>query len=121
VKAVMHVDNDADPRLAKVVNIYVSCYISGIENMNRLRVRFPEIYEDIFNLEKSYKQEVTIRTLMNNDHMMNKSVFENILNDFQKKLEQEFSSMFTQSSIAELKQDLIASWLADCSMEFWSA
>lgn len=34
------------------------------------------------------------------------------------KLERDFSSRFTEASIGELKQDLIASWLADCSMEF---
>jgi ABC-type antimicrobial peptide transport system permease subunit len=86
--------------------------------MNRLRTKFPEIYEDVFNLEKSYKQDVILKTLMNTDHRMNKAVFDNILDEFQRKLEQEFSSMFTLASIGELKQDLIGSWLADCSMEF---
>lgn len=121
VKAVMQVGDDADQGVNKVVRIYISYYISGIEIMNRLRVSFPEIYEDVFKLEKSYKQEVILKTLMNTDHTMNKTVFDEILNDFQKKLEREFSPILTLSSIGELKQDLIASWLADCSMEFRSA
>ncbi len=120
VKAVMHINDDSDQGVNRVVNIYISCYISGIEIMNRLRVSFPEIYENVFNLEKSYKQDVTLKTLMNTDHTMNKRVFDEILNDFEQKLQQEFSPMFTLSSIGELKQDLIASWLADCSMEFRS-
>ena len=48
------------------------------------------------------------------------SLFNNILNEFQEKLEKDFSKMLTQASVVELKQDLVASWLADCSMEFRS-
>jgi len=120
IKAVMHIDEDAHQILNSVVNIYVSCYISGIEIMNRLRVGFPEIYGDVFELEQSYKRDVTIKTLMNTDHTMNKTIFDDILEEFQAKLEHDFSCMFTIASIGELKQDLIASWLADCSMEFRS-
>ena len=55
---------------------------------------------------------------MNTDHSMNKNIFENILNEFENKLEKEFSTVFNTVSISELKQDIIAGWLADCSMEF---
>ena len=58
--------------------------------------------------------------VMNNDKTMNRALFNDILDNFQNKLEHDFSSMFTTASILELKQDLIASWLADCSMEFRS-
>lgn len=117
VKAIMLVD-DSDEALNKVVGIYVDCYISGLEIMNDLRVHFPEIYEEIYRLEQSYKREVSIRTLMNTDKTMNRTLFDTILNEFHSKLKQDFSSRFTEASIGELKQDLIASWLADCSMEF---
>lgn len=121
IKAVMHVDDDTDENLNTVVGIYIDYYISGIEIMNDLRVGFPEIYEDIFQLEQSYKREVTIKTLMNTDKSMNKTIFDSILNEFQTKLEKDFSQKFTEASIGELKQDMIASWLADCSMEFRGA
>ena len=88
--------------------------------MSNLRIGFPEIYEDLYRLEQSFKNEVSIRTLMNTDHFMNQSVFSTILSDFGEKLEKDFSTIFNQASIAEVKQDLIASWLADCSMEFRS-
>ena len=117
IKAIMLVD-DADEALNKVIGIYVDCYISGIEIMNDLRVNFPEIYEEIYRLEQSYKREVSIKTLMNTDKTMNCTLFDAILNEFHSKLERDFSSRFTEASIGELKQDLIASWLADCSMEF---
>jgi hypothetical protein len=117
IKAVMHIDDDAN----KVVGIYIDCYISGMEIMSDLRVDFPEIYEDIYHLEQSYKREVSIKTLMNTDRAMNKTLFDSILNEFQLKLERDFSQRFTEASIGELKQDMVASWLADCSMEFRSA
>ncbi len=120
IKAVMLIDDDTNEDLNRVIGIYVNCYINGIEIMNNLRVKFPEIYEDIFCLEQLYKQEVSVKTLMNTDKAMNSSLFNEILGDFHSKLEKDFSKVFTQASIGELKNDLIASWLADCSMEFRS-
>ena len=120
IKAVMHIDNDSDPALNRVIELYVDFYISGMENMASLRINFPEIYEDLYKLEQSFKNEVSIKTLMNTDHSMNQSVFTSILTEFGEKLEKEFSNIFNQASIGEIKQDLVASWLADCSMEFRS-
>lgn len=120
IKAVMHIDDDSNEDLNSIINTYVGCYISGVEIMNRLRVGFPEIHEGLFQLEQSYKREVSIRTRISTDRTLNQSLFESILNEFQEKLEKDFSKMFTIASIGELKQDLIASWLADCSMEFRS-
>lgn len=119
IKAIMLV-NDDDESLKQVVGIYVDCYISGLEIMSNLRVNFPQIHKDIFRLEQSYKRDVSIKTLMNTDKKMNKSLFNNILDSFHSKLKQDFSKMLTEASIGELKQDLVASWLADCSMEFRS-
>jgi superoxide dismutase len=48
----------------------------------------------------------------------NHDLFWKIMSDFEEKLNQEFSGPLTQTSIRELKQELVASWLADCSMEF---
>jgi hypothetical protein len=120
VKAVMHIDDDSNEDLNRVINIYVGYYISGVEIMNNLRIGFPEIYESVFQLEQSYKQEVSIKTHINTNRTLNQTLFNGILDEFQEKLERDFSKMFTLASIGELKQDMIASWLADCSMEFRS-
>lgn len=119
IKAIMLVEEDNET-VNEVVGIYVDCYICGMEIMSNLRVRFPEIYEDVFRLEQTYKREVTTKTRMNTDNKMNSTLFNQILDDFHAKLERDFSTMFTEASIGELKQDLVASWLADCSMEFRS-
>ncbi len=119
VGAVMHVDeNDSD--LNFVINVYVDYYIAGLEIINNLQLHFPEFYEDLYKLEQSYKREVAVKTRMNTNRQLNQSVFDSILGEFQEKLEKDFSKMLTQASIVELKQDLVASWLADCSMEFRS-
>ncbi len=117
IKAIMLTDED-DESLNKITGYYAEYYISGLEILNDLRIRFPEIYEDIYQLEKTYKREVSIKTLMNTDKVMNRNLFETILDDFYSKLKSDFSISLTEASICELKQDLIASWLADCSMEF---
>ena len=119
VGAVMHVDEN-DPDLNFVINVYVDYYIAGLEIINNLQLHFPEFYEDLYKLEQSYKREVAVKTRMNTNRQLNQSVFDNILDEFQEKLEKDFSKMLTQASIVELKQDLVASWLADCSMEFRS-
>lgn len=117
IKAIMLVADD-DEALNRVIGMYVDCYISGLEIMNNLRVNFPEIYEDIYRLEQSYKRDVSFKTLINTDKTMNCTLFESILDDFHSKLERDFSSRFTEASIGEIKHDLVASWLADCSLEF---
>lgn len=121
IKAVMRIDDDANEDLNTIINIYIGCYISGIEIMNNLRIELPEIYEEVYQLEQSYKREVSIKTRMQTDRAMNKTLFDDILTEFQLKLERDFSQRFTVASIGELKQDMAASWLADCSMEFRSA
>lgn len=119
VGAVMRVSDD-NPDLNEVVGIYIGFYISGIEIMNNLQLHFPEIYEELYQLEQSYKREVSLKTRMHTNRQLNQNLFNDILNEFQLKLEKDFSPMLTQASIVELKQDLVASWLADCSMEFRS-
>jgi hypothetical protein len=120
IKAVMQCDENTEDALNELINIYIEFYICGLENMTALRQDFPEIYEDLYKLEQSYKNEVKIKTLLHTDRSMNKALFEKILDEFQSKLEKDFLRVFTIASIGELKQDLIASWLADCSMEFRS-
>ena len=120
IKAVMLLDDDQNEDLKHVVDLYVDYYLSGLEILNSLRVSFPIIYEDIYKLEQSYKREVQIKTRINTNKQMNRELFEGILDDFHAKLQSQFSDHFTEASINELKQDLVASWLADCSMMFRS-
>ncbi|GGA77234.1 hypothetical protein [Ornithinibacillus halotolerans] len=103
--------------LDMLLDMYMSAYISGIELMERLGEGFPDIRKDILDLASQYKRHVASRTLLNRDRTMNADIFNEISNDFEEKLRIEFKHI-NNASIMNLKMDLIASWLADCSMEF---
>ncbi|CAG9606847.1 hypothetical protein [Pseudoneobacillus rhizosphaerae] len=103
--------------LNTLLDIYMSAYISGIELMERLGEGFPDIRKDILDLANQYKRHVSSRTLMNRDKSLNAKIFDEISDDFEIKLRKEFKHIST-ASIMSLKMDLVAGWLADCSMEF---
>ncbi|MBB6671259.1 hypothetical protein [Cohnella nanjingensis] len=119
VKAVMGDVDESDPDYIDIVNMYVDSYIKGIELFKLLRVSYSEIYEDIYQLEQSYKKQVIIKTKMNMDRSINAKLFNEILDDLQDRLEQQFKYL-TLASVMELKTDIISGWLADCSMQFKS-
>lgn len=77
------------------------------------------VHLQIISLEDSYKRQVSIKTKTNTDSSINHKLFVEILDDFQNVLEKELPYI-TRSSVAELKDDMISSWLADCSMQFKS-
>lgn len=87
--------------------------------MEKLRTEQVDTYEQIISLEDSYKRQVSIKTKTNTDSSINQKLFIEILDDFQRVLEKELPYI-TRSSVAELKDDMISSWLADCSMQFKS-
>ena len=102
-----------------MVNTYKESYVIGIELMEKLRTEQVDTYEQIISLEDSYKRQVSIKTKTNTDSSINQKLFVEILDDFQSVLEKELPYI-TRSSVAELKDDMISSWLADCSMQFKS-
>ena len=100
-----------------MVNIFLNAYISGISWMDKLRRENSDIYEELMSLKASYKRRVETKTLLQNDHSMNYSVFMEILNDFISEIKTKFNYL-NQETIDELAYDIIGEWLADCPMEF---
>lgn len=119
IKAVMNGIDDDDEDYIDIVNTYMESYVIGIELMEKLRMEQVDIYEQVISLENTYKRQVAIKTKTNTDSSINQKLFTEILDDFQNVLEKEFPYL-TSSSIGELKDDMISSWLADCSMQFKS-
>lgn len=117
VKAVMNDIDEEDEDYKETVNIYIESYIKGLEIMQRLRILYADIYEEVHSLTQAYKKQVALKTGMNTDKSMNSKIFNEILTDFEKKLN-ESCDYFTPASIIELKIDIISMWLADCSMKF---
>lgn len=119
VKAVMGDIDESDEDYIEVVGIYIESYMKGLEILKILRVSYPEIYEDIYILEQAYKRQVSMRTKMNTNSSINAKLFDEIMKDFQEKLEQQFTYL-NLASVMELRNDLVSGWLADCSMQFRS-
>lgn len=118
VRAVMGPNPDEED-VQFIIKRYIKYYLKGIEILKRLRISFSEVYEQIIGLEQSYKEQVSMQTRMNGNSSLNRKIFEDILEDFEKKLKDELED-FSWESILELKRDIVSSWLADCSMQFKS-
>lgn len=118
MKAIKQTDDDSDVDVKCLVDYYIKAYLSGIDILNNLRLTFPEIYETLVGLEQICKGDVFIKTRMISDTSENSKLFWNLLDEFENKLKEQFSTTIDLASISEIKQDLVASWLADCSMEF---
>ncbi|MCW9134662.1 hypothetical protein OF830_28345 [Bacillus paramycoides] len=102
----------------RLVNLYVSFYMKGIEILNTLRLKSPILYEQITKISYSFRTHAQMKCDFNTDRTLNKEIFEEILKEFEERLNEAFSDTMTRPSIAELKNDLISSWLADCPMDF---
>lgn len=118
IKAIKHTDDEADEDVKILVNYYINAYLKGLAILNNLRLMFPEIHEVLVKLEETCKSDVSVKTRMISDRSENSKLFFELLNEFENKLKEQFSTTVDLASIGELKQDLVASWLADCSMEF---
>lgn len=118
IKAIRNTKDNTDEDVVFLVNHFIESYLSGLAILNKLRLSFPEIHESLIELEQSCKKDVAVRTRLISDNVGNADLFNELLNDFENKLKEQFSTTVDLASIGELKQDLVASWLADCSMEF---
>lgn len=118
IKAIKRIEDDADEDVIILVDYYIKAYLKGLAILNNLRLKFPEIYETLVELEQSCKDDVSIKTRIISDRSENSKIFTKLLDEFEDKLKEQFSTSIDLASIGEIKQDLVASWLADCSMEF---
>ena len=117
VKAVIGNVEETDEHYIELVNTYIDFYMRGIELMKVFSTDFPEIYGDINELLLAYKRKVYSKTMFIPDKSMNSTIFNEILEEFGERLEKEFKYL-SFASVIELQHDMIAGWLADCSMEF---
>lgn len=120
LKAIMTSKGDElhEPSFNRMVSLYLSFYKKGIEILSLLRINNPELYESITSIAHSFRIEAQLRCDMNMDRTINGELFSSILNDFETKLKEAFGKVITTTSVAELKHDLVSSWLADCPMDF---
>lgn len=103
-----------------ILDLYMTHYLEGIEKFERLGKSFPDIRKDLLDLETAFKMNVTTKTLMNTDKTLNSKIFNELGDEFEKKLREDFSFL-SNTTTMNLKWNLVCKWLADCSMEFKGA
>jgi hypothetical protein len=120
LKAILTSDSDEidEERLKRLLGIYVSYYKKGIEILNQIQISNPELYESISKISHTYKIQAQVKCDMNNNRSINRTLFNSIIDEFESNLKEAFGKIMTTTSVAELKNDLVSSWLADCHMEF---
>jgi hypothetical protein len=101
-----------------LIKYYIKAYLQGIDILNDLRLMFPDIHKTLIELEQSCKEDAAVKTRLVFNASENSRIFVELLDGFENKLKEQFSNVIDVALIKKLKQDLVASWLADCSMEF---
>ena len=107
-----------EDELTTLVNIYVTYYLKGLQVINMLETNLPQIYEKLIELENSYRNDVEVKCIINQEKSMNNNIFQETLTEFQEKLRIELGDAVTESFVGEIKQELIGKWLADCPLNF---
>lgn len=106
-----------DDEIEDMVRIYAEAYIRGIDLMTKLSESYKDLFCDLQLMLKRYKNKVEKKTALNPNSNENYSLFMSILEDFESELDKRFPSL-NDNSTTELVEDLIGTWLADCSLKF---
>lgn len=106
-------------RINKMVDIYASHYLNWLELRTSISDKNPELFERILYIQEACKSEIEIRCEMNIDSTINYNLFNSIMNEFEEKLKKEFDDLVDLKSLNQLKHDTIATWLAECPLEFY--
>ncbi|MBI5997483.1 hypothetical protein [Clostridium perfringens] len=106
-------------RLDNLINIYAGFYLNWIELRTSISDKNPELFEKILNIQEAYKTDIEMRCKTNFDSTINAKLFNEIMDDFGKALNKEFNNLVDPKSISDLKHDTIATWLAECPLEFY--
>lgn len=115
IHAISQIKDDAE--IDALIHLYAEAYIKGIDLMTKLNESYKEMFCELQLMTNRYKKTVAKQTVLNPNPNGNYSLFFSILKDFESELEQRFPCL-NDNSISELVEDLIGTWLADCSLQF---
>ena len=110
--------NKNSERMKRLIDFQVKQYIQGKVTMESLSNEYPDIWEDIIKIESIFRRKVEEKCMMLNDNRMNVELYNELSNEFYDALSKELDYL-TPSTVELIKQSFIASWLADCHMEFY--
>lgn len=112
IKAINPQNNDS-----VILNIFLENYIKYLERKTILQADIPLIYNEILNIEKSYKNQAILKTRLNPISTNNYNIYSEFDESLEKILKDKLE-MLDDESVLEIKNGIISSWLGDCSLEF---
>lgn len=115
IHAISQIKDDVE--IDALIQSYAEAYIRGIDLMTKLNESYKDMFYELQLMTNRYKKKTAKQTVLNPNTNENYKLFMSILKDFETELEQRFPSL-NDSSITELVDDLIGTWLADCSLQF---
>ncbi|MGX7038113.1 hypothetical protein [Vagococcus fessus] len=118
MKAVSPTINSNAERMKKLIDFEVKKYIQGKVTMEYFCNEYREIWEDIKKVESVFKRDVQEKCMMLDDNKMNLDLYHQLSDEFSQSLSSELDYL-SESTINLIKQSIVASWLADCHMEFY--
>lgn len=115
VHAISQIKDDME--IDALIQLYAEAYIRGIDLMTKLNESYKDMFCELQLMTNRYKKKVAKQTILNPNPNDNYSLFFSILKDFEAELERRLPCL-NDNSISELVDDLIGTWLADCSLQF---
>ena len=115
IHAISQIKDDVE--IDALIQLYAEAYIRGIDLMTKLNESYKEMFCELQLMTNRYKKKAAKETVLNPNPNENYSLFFSILKKFEAELEQRFPCL-NDNSISELVDDLIGTWLADCSLQF---
>ena len=100
-----------------IVNIYMSYYVKGITILNRLKEQEVLVHDTIQEMASSYKEDAIAKADLNAGNIT-KDLLDEITEEFQEQLRSKFEQIIDDGFIKKLSTYIVASWIADCSLNF---
>lgn len=118
MKAVIPVEEDNPNKINRLVEYHVKNYISGKITLEKLAENYPEIWEDVMEMERAFKNRVTEETLLSSGNKMNLETYRSLSNEFEEALKEKLEYLSLEG-VMTLSRNIVSGWLADCHMEFY--
>lgn len=111
-------DEENKERINRLIDFQLKKYVFGKITLEQLSNEYPDIWKDVMRIERIFKDKVSEQSLLSTNQEMHLVTYNNLSKEFIEMLEKELKYL-TSHTIMLIQQAVVASWLADCHMEFY--
>ena len=101
----------------EMVNIFMDYYVKGITIFENMKKEETMVYEAIDERASSYKDDAIVKANLNAGKI-SRVILDEITGDFEDQLRKTFKDIIDDMFIAKISKYIVASWIADCSLNF---